>query len=140
MTPDHADRVANILANTSPGDTSQVGILAVEVRRLAAEVERVTSKREHLLSNLLHDNPRKSVAYILGALEAGCRRFTRARRPEHYALVTPSARPDCPPGRWQVTRFDDDGPMGHSYGAPMEGVARELRDHGFTVPAPEVAK
>ena len=99
--------------------------------------ERVTDKREALLADLLGERPRESVAYVLGALKAGCRRFTRTKRPDHYALVTPSARPDCPAGHWQVTRFDDDGPMGHSFGAPMEGVARELRDHGFTVPAPD---
>jgi hypothetical protein len=73
-------------------------------------------------------------AALTAALEAGRRMFAHNARPGWHALVTPSTRPDCPPGAWQVTRIDADGPQGHRYGTRWAGVVEALRDDGYTVP------
>jgi hypothetical protein len=73
-------------------------------------------------------------AALTAALEAGRRLFAHNARPGWHALVTPSTRPDCPPGAWQVTRIDAAGPQGHRYGTRWAGVVEALRDDGYTVP------
>lgn len=69
------------------------------------------------------------------ALESGSRVFRHNRRDDWLALVTQSARPDCPAGSWQVTRLDADGPVGHRYGTQWAGVVDALYEDGYTVPA-----
>ena len=69
---------------------------------------------------------------IEAALRAGARRFP-CRWGSGFAFVHPSARPDCPAGHVQVTRFDDEGPIGHTYADPDPAeTARELDALGYT--------
>ena len=72
---------------------------------------------------------------LTAALESGSRVFRHSQRADWLAVVTQSARPDCPPGAWQVTRLDADGPVGHRYGSQWAGVVDVLRDDRYTVPA-----
>lgn len=74
-------------------------------------------------------------ATVLTALGAGVRWFKHRACVGWFATVAPSARPDCPPGAWQVTWWDADGPVGHVYGAPWDGVTACLCGDGYTVPA-----
>ena len=72
---------------------------------------------------------------LTAALDAGARAFLHHARPGWRAVVTPSARPDCPPGWWQVTRLDASGPQGHNYGTRWAGVVDRLQEGGYTVRA-----
>jgi hypothetical protein len=54
--------------------------------------------------------------------------------PGHRVTITPSARPDCPPGHQQLTRWADDVPIGHTYATPEE-TAREVWALGYGAPA-----
>lgn len=71
---------------------------------------------------------------VEAALTAGRRRFRDRRRDGHTLTVTRSARPDCPDGHVQLTRWDGDEPTGHTY-ADARGdwvaVSREIRAQGY---------
>lgn len=124
-------RIDRILATETPGGALREDVLADEVRRLRAALDAAEMDAEMVAIDV---EKRIALARIGGALEAGGRVFGCASRAEHYALVSPSARPDCPPGHWQVTRFDAEGPMGHTYAAAPDGIAAELYNLGFLVP------
>lgn len=130
MTTTDRERLDRILASIGEADDTREGVLAREVRRLRAEGDRLFE----LADRDGYRADAAEIAMLRWAYAAGVRRFNCAHRPEHYALVTPSARPDCPAGAWQVTRFDSDGPMGHTFAAPGEALAMELVALGFVVP------
>ena len=83
---------------------------------------------------IMHEATTRRLAVEV-ALREGRRRFRDRSRPAHSLTVTPSTRPDCPPGHLQLTRWDGDEPTGHTCADNTRGdwvaVAREVRWQGF---------
>ena len=74
---------------------------------------------------------------VEAALARGCRRFVDTSRPAFTMTVSPSARPDCPTGHVQLTRWDGLEPTGHTYASAADGwstVAYEVRMQGYGAP------
>lgn len=141
MSGDNRAEIDAILATLPPGN----GPVAHEIREqtLAAEVLRLRAALAVAEGLLVEHRDYFTAteadvgqARIEGALAAGCRRFTHRNRDGWFALVTPSTRPDCPAGKWQLTRLDGEGPFGHDYATLGAEMARELWLQGFDHPTP----
>jgi len=74
-------------------------------------------------------------AAIRDALARGVLIFPdRHGLPGHRITITLSARPDCPPGHMQLTRWAGGVPIGHTY-ATREETAHEVWAIGYEAPA-----
>lgn len=134
MSAPERSRVDAILSTLCPGDHLRENILADEIRRLRAalaEAEGLLVEHRDYFTATAAD---VGQARLEGALAAGCRQFTHRDREGWFALVTPSTRPDCPAGGWQLTRFDGEGPFGHDYATPGAEMARQLWFQGYDHP------
>lgn len=134
---------AIIVAGTGPNaqkhpDTRE-GILLAEVVRLRGLLADATLAAGDPEFAKMEAEAEAVRNFLRGAVAAGARTFRLHTNPTMWIWVSPSARPDCPHGHWQVTRFDSAGPVGHTYTeSTPEATARELWSLGYTELVPGV--